>query len=179
MVMDMGRDAEQGVVELVYEPAMEDFTGVLRERERLRRRWVRPRRWAFVVVALAFVLNASLSLAGRDKPNWYLLIVMPLAAILVYFTPRLQARAFQRLGARNGTFRATVTDAGLTLANDNSTTSLNWSAQPRYRETKEAFFTYSDDKNVSCFTVLPKRGLQDPADADRLRAILDRHLTRV
>ncbi|MER5787048.1 YcxB family protein [Streptomyces sp. NPDC001980] len=177
MVMDMGRDAGQGVVELAYRPVAEDFLGALRERERLRRRrWLRH--WALGLIAFAFVLNGSLSVAGSERPDWFLLIWMPLAVVLLCLTPRLQARAFLKLAARNGTYRATVGDAGLTMATDNSTTSVNWAAQPRYRETKDAFVTYSDDKNASCFTVLPKRGLPDPADVDRLRAILDRHLTR-
>ncbi|MER6627705.1 YcxB family protein [Streptomyces sp. NPDC000987] len=177
MVMDMGRDAGQGVVELAYRPVAGDFLGALRERERVRRRgWVR--RWAIGVMAFASVLNALLTVAGSRKPDWFLLIWMPLAVALLLCMPRVQARAFLKLAVRNGTYRATVADAGLTMATDNSTTSVDWAAQPRYRETEDAFITYSDDKNASCFTVLPKRGLPDPADADRLRAILDRHLTR-
>ncbi|MEU2774908.1 YcxB family protein [Streptomyces sp. NPDC007162] len=177
MVMDMGRDAGQGVVELAYRHVVGDFQGALRERERLRpRRWLR--RSVVPLIAFAFVLNASLSAAGREKPNWILLILVPLTAALLFLTPRLQARAFLKLAARSGAFRATVSDAGLTVANDNSTTSVNWSAQPRYRETEDAFITYSDDKNAASFTVLPKRGLADPGDTDRLRAILDRHLAR-
>ena len=178
MVMDMGRDAGQGVVELEYQPVIRDFTGVLRERQRLRRRaWTRY--VALGLVAVAWVLNVFVAVAGSEKPNWFLLICMPALLVLLLLTPRLQARAFQKLADRNGTFRATVTDAGLTMTHDNSTTTVKWSAQPRYRETADAFFTYSDDKNASCFTVLPKRGLREPADADRLREILDRNLTRV
>ncbi|WP_225836901.1 YcxB family protein [Streptomyces sp. NK08204] len=177
MVMDMGRDAEQGVVELVYQPVLGDFTGALRERNRVRRRgWMRN--WTVGLAVFAFVLRAALSVAGREKPDWFLLIWLPVAAVLLLLTPRLQARAFLKLAARNGTYRATVTDAGLTVTTDNSTTSVKWAAQPRYRETKDAFFTYADDKNASCFTLLPKRGLANPADADRLREILDRNLTR-
>jgi hypothetical protein len=48
-----------------------------------------------------------------------------------------------------------------------------------YRETHEVFALFSGDHNARLLTLLPKRGLADPADADRLRAILDRHLTRV
>ncbi|MER6079956.1 YcxB family protein [Streptomyces sp. NPDC001833] len=177
MAMDMGRDAGPGVVELVYQPAVEDFLGALRERERFRRqRW--RRHWATGAMVFAFVLNAWLTAAGSEKPNWFLLVWMPLGAALLFFAPWFQAQACLRVAARNGRFRATVADAGLTMVTDNSTTSVNWAAQPRYRETKHAFITYSDDKNASCFTVLPKRALPDPADADRLRAILDRHLTR-
>ena len=178
MVMDMGRDAGQGVVELEYQPVVGDFTAALRVRRRLvRRGWARN--WTLGLVAVAFVLKAMTAVLGSEDPDWFLLIWLPLAGALLLFTPRLQARAFFRLATRNGTYRAAVTDAGLTMSNDNSTTSVKWAAQPRYRETKDAFFTYSDDKNASCFTVLPKRGLADPADADRLREILDRNLTRV
>ncbi|MBO4257146.1 YcxB family protein [Streptomyces griseorubiginosus] len=176
--MDMGRDAEQGVIELVYQHVIGDFTGVLRERLRLKRRgWMR--RWALGLVAFAFVLNAGLAVAGSEKPDWFMMVWLPVVGVLLLLVPRLQARAFLKLANRNGTYRVAVADGGLTMANDNSTTSLQWAAQPRYRETPEAFFTYSDDKNASCFTVLPKRGLKDPADVDRLREILDRNLTRV
>ncbi|MCX5420656.1 YcxB family protein [Streptomyces sp. NBC_00114] len=120
----------------------------------------------------------DLALTGAE-PDWFLLIWLPLFSGLLLLAPRLQARVVLKIAARNGTYRATVTDAGLTMVTDNSTTSVNWVAQPRYRETKDAFFTFSDDKNATCFTVLPKRGLQNPADGDRLREILDRNLTRV
>ncbi|MCX4880664.1 YcxB family protein [Streptomyces sp. NBC_00847] len=177
MVMDMGRDAEQGVVEMVYEPVVEDFAGALRERKRFSRAG-RIQRWALLAVAVAFVIEVAGALTGAE-PDWFLLIWLPLFSGLLLLAPRLQARVVLKIAARNGTYRATVTDAGLTMVTDNSTTSVNWVAQPRYRETKDAFFTFSDDKNATCFTVLPKRGLQNPADGDRLREILDRNLTRV
>ncbi|WP_051833419.1 YcxB family protein [Streptomyces sp. NRRL S-646] len=177
MVMDMGRDAEQGVVELVYQPVAGDFSGALRERRRFNRAG-KIQKWAVGFVAVAFVIEIAGALAGGHI-DWFLLIWLPLLAGLLLLMPQLQARTVVKIAARNGTYRATVTDAGLTMATDNSTTSVNWAAQPRYRETKDAFFTFSDDKNATCFTVLPKRGLQNPADADRLREILDRNLTRV
>ena len=177
MVMDMGRDAEQGVVELVYQPVAGDFSGALRERRRFNRAG-RIQRWGIGFIAVALVIEIAGALAGGHV-DWFPLIWMPLFAGLLLLMPQLQARTVVKIAARNGTYRATVTDAGLTMTTDNSTTSVNWAAQPRYRETKDAFFTFSDDKNATCFTVLPKRGLQDPADADRLREILDRNLTRV
>ncbi|RPF33335.1 YcxB family protein [Streptomyces sp. TLI_185] len=177
MVMDMGRDAEQGVVELVYQPVAGDFSGALRERRRFNRAG-KIQRWAIGFIAVALVIEIAGALAGGHI-DWFPLIWLPLCAGLLLLMPQLQARTVLKIAARNGTYRATVTDAGLTMTTDNSTTSVNWAAQPRYRETKDAFFTFSDDKNATCFTVLPKRGLQDPADADRLREILDRNLTRV
>ncbi|MFE2100075.1 MULTISPECIES: YcxB family protein [unclassified Streptomyces] len=176
MVMDMGRDAEQGVVELAYQPVAGDFAGALRERKRFNRVG-RIRKSALVVLAVTWVLNVALALPDGD-PDWFLLIYLPLAVGLLLLIPRLQARQLMKVVARNGVHRVTVTDAGLTMTTDNSTTSVNWAAQPCYRETKDAFFTFSDDKNATCFTVLPKRGLRNPADADRLREILDRNLTR-
>lgn len=176
MVMDMGRDAGQGVVELVYQPVAGDFSGALRERKRFSRAG-KIQRWAVGFVAVAFVIEIAGALAGGHV-DWFLLIWLPLLAGLLLFMPQLQARTVVKIAARNGTYRATVTDAGLTMTTDNSTTSVNWAAQPRYRETKDAFFTFSEDRNATCFTVLPKRGLRNPADADRLRGILDRNLTR-
>jgi len=177
MVMDMGRDAEQGVVELVYQPVAGDFSGALRERRRFNRAG-RIQRWGIGFIAVALVIEIACALAGGHV-DWFPLIWLPLFAGLLLLMPQLQARTVVKIAARNGTYRATVTDAGLTMTTDNSTTSVNWAAQPRYRETKDAFFTFSEDKNATCFTVLPKRGLQNPADADRLREILDRNLTRV
>ncbi|MFI7399443.1 YcxB family protein [Streptomyces sp. NPDC049541] len=177
MVMDMGRDAEQGVVELAYQPVAGDFAGALRERKRFNRAG-KLQRWALGFIAVAFLFAVASALAGGHV-DWFPLIYLPLVVGLLFLVPRLQARAFLKIAARNGRYRATVTDAGLTTTTDNSTTSVKWAAQPRYRETKDAFVLYSDDKNATCFTVLPKRGLADPADADRLREILDRNLTRV
>ncbi|GLX38207.1 hypothetical protein Sros01_42800 [Streptomyces roseochromogenus] len=54
-----------------------------------------------------------------------------------------------------------------------------WSALGHYAETPAHFAVFSGDRQAIQVMVLPRRGLADPADADRLRAILDRHLTRV
>ena len=176
MVMNMGRDAEQDVVELAYQPVAGDFAGALRERKRFNRTG-RIRKVALAFLAVTWVLSAGVAVTGGGA-DWFLLIYLPLAVGLLLLIPQLQARQLMKAVARNGVHRVTVTDAGLTMATDNSTASVNWAAQPCYRETKDAFFTFSDDKNATCFTVLPKRGLRNPADADRLREILVRNLTR-
>ncbi|MCF3129543.1 YcxB family protein [Streptomyces olivochromogenes] len=176
MVMDMGRDAEQGVVELAYQPVAGDFVAALRERRRFNRSG-RIRKAALVVLAATWVLSVGVAATG-GKADWFLLLYLPLAVLMLLSVPRMQARRLMQVVARNGVHRVTVTDAGMTMATDNSTASVNWVAQPRYRETEDAFFTFSDEKNATCFSVLPKRGLRSPADADRLREILDRNLTR-
>ncbi|OIJ64905.1 YcxB family protein [Streptomyces mangrovisoli] len=177
MVMDMGRDAEQAAVELEFQPVVKDFSGLLKERRRITKAGRRSL-WVAPLVMLIGVAEIAGSLAGQDTS-------VPVAcgllagSVAMWFMPHLQGRAFQRLAARNGVMRTVVTDDGVTVSNANTTTTVRWPAQPRYRETADLFVMFSDDKNASCFTVLPKRGLADPADADRLRAIFDRHLARI
>ncbi|MDT7842475.1 YcxB family protein [Streptomyces justiciae] len=177
MVMNMGRDAEQGVVELVYQPVVGDYAAALRERRSFNRAG-RLQKVALVLIALAWALDLGLAVGGGDA-NMFLLIWMPLMVALLWFQPWLTARQVLKAAARNGVFRATVSEAGLTVVTEHSSTSVGFAAQPRYRETKELFVLYSDDKNATCFTVLPKRGVAHPAEVDRLREILGRNLTRV
>ncbi|MFJ3231879.1 hypothetical protein [Streptomyces sp. NPDC086787] len=42
-----------------------------------------------------------------------------------------------------------------------------------------AFVLFSNDKNATCFSILPKRGTQNQESLDNLREILDRNLTRL
>lgn len=177
MVMNMRRDAEQGVVELAYQPVVGDYAGALRERRRFNRAG-RIQKVALVLIGLAWALDLGAAVGGGDS-NTFLLIWVPLVVALLLFQPWLTARQVLKAAARNGAYRATVSDAGLTVVTEHSSTSVGFAAQPRYRETKELFVLYSDDKNATCFTVLPKRGVADPADVDRLRGILDRNLSRV
>ena len=53
-------------------------------------------------------------------------------------------------------------------------TIVGWGSLPRYAETAELFVMLSTDMNATGLTMLPKRGIQAPTDADRLRAVLDR-----
>lgn len=165
------------VVELEYRPVVADFTSALRARKGVGK--AGPRQyWAIggaVVVAAVQIAEVLTGHGGSLFLGVWLAVFVPLYLL----SPWLLARQFQRLAERQGTFRVTVTDAGVTVAMDNSSTALNWAAQPRYRETKDVFVTLSPDKNASSFTVLPKRAVRTPEDVDRLRAVLDRNLTRV
>jgi hypothetical protein len=173
------RSQEHGgdAVELEYRPVVGDFRSALKARGGVSRS-ARIQRRMFALVGFCAVMGIVATLISRETPD-FTLVWLLLCALLVSFMPRLLARQFQRLGERQGTFRVTVTDAGVTVATDNSSTALTWGAQPRYRETEDVFVMLSPDKNASCFTVLPKRAVRTPEDVDRLRAILDRHLTRV
>jgi hypothetical protein len=68
----------------------------------------------------------------------------------------------------------------VTVEHDRGTErSARWSQVSRYAETPRTFVLF-DDAPVARLTVLPKRGLGNPGDADGLRAFLDRHnLTRL
>ncbi|MER5182168.1 YcxB family protein [Streptomyces sp. NPDC002896] len=54
-----------------------------------------------------------------------------------------------------------------------------WSLFRGYRETRDHLVLLSRDPNILVLEVLPKRGLSSPQDAERLRALFDRHLSRV
>ncbi|CAL9577701.1 hypothetical protein SUDANB145_04959 [Streptomyces sp. enrichment culture] len=177
MVMDMGRDTGADAVELAYQPEYGDFTAALRARRRICKS-VRLQR-ALLAVAAVCVVVSIVARVVTGEFDLFPMIWIALVVVMMSLLPWIQARQLLALAARFGGHRATVTESGLTVTNDGSSTTVTWAAQPRYRETPELFVLFSDDKNVSCFTVLPKRGLRDGADADRLRAVLDRHLTRV
>ncbi|WP_158711516.1 YcxB family protein [Streptomyces xylophagus] len=177
--MDMGRDDVTGhVVELVYQPTAEDFMAALRARRRVSRS-ARRQLWLIGPVLLFGGVAVAVALASGDSISIPLLVGMAFAVFLLVFQPRFVARQFQRLAERRGEFRVTVTDAGVSVVTDNTSTSLNWTVQPRYRETADGFYMFSPEKNALNFTLLPKRAVQGPADVDRLRAILDAHLSRV
>ncbi|WP_328668937.1 YcxB family protein [Streptomyces sp. NBC_00328] len=171
------RGAGADVVELEYTPVVADFTSALRARKGASKAG-RRQYWVIGGVAVAAAVQVAEVVSGHGGSPFlgvWLAVFVP----LILLSPWLMARQFLRLAERQGTFRVSVTDAGLTVATDNSTTVLNWVAQPRYRETKDVFVMLSPDKNAVGFTMLPKRAVRTPEDVDRLRAILDRNLTRV
>jgi len=171
--------AEMDTVELEYRPTVEDLAAALRARRGVssasRRQW-----WVFGALTVLFAVQIAVLLAGASAAPLPPLFGVFVYGLMIAITPRLQARQLYRLAERQGTFRATVTDAGVTVTTDNTTTSVNWVAQPRYRETADLFVLLSSDKNAIGFTVLPKRAAAHArSDVTRLRAILDRNLTRV
>ncbi|MET7984286.1 YcxB family protein [Streptomyces sp. NPDC005281] len=172
-----GQGRRHEAVELEYRPVVADFRSALKARAGVSKAG-RRRYWATGAMTVAAVLQGTKALTGHGG-SLFLAIWLAVLVPVLLLSPRLIARQFQRLGERQGTFRVTVSDAGVTVITDNSTTALNWVAQPRYRETADVFVMISPDNNASSFTVLPKRAVRAPEDVDRLRAILDRNLTRV
>jgi hypothetical protein len=54
-----------------------------------------------------------------------------------------------------------------------------WPILTRYAETDELFVLMTPDRYRVGIVVLPKRGVAEPADIDRLQAVLNRNATRV
>ncbi|MFF7975389.1 YcxB family protein [Streptomyces sp. NPDC007905] len=93
--------------------------------------------------------------------------------------PRLHVAYVQRIIGWQGEYRATVSAAGITCRSDHSTLIQKWSVYQGYRETADHFVLLSRDPNIMWLEVLPKRGVHEAMDLDRLRALLDQHTTRV
>ncbi|MEW2133646.1 YcxB family protein [Streptomyces sp. NPDC005435] len=166
-------------VELTYRPTREDCASAVRARMRMT--WMRWGRALLVVAAgLALAVEAALPAGGHGGLPPGELAAVVVGAVLLLGMPWATSRNLHSALEREGAFRVTVTEAGLTLVTDLSAepVTVTWEERPRYTETERVFVLASADRNASAFTVLPKQGLPDRADTDRLRAILDRHLTR-
>ncbi|MEU6240966.1 YcxB family protein [Streptomyces sp. NPDC047024] len=173
----MEKEKAGDVLKLTYRPVAEDFTSALRARMWMSRTGRRLRA-LFVVAGFFLVLEVVLLATGKPGVPLVLLVGSVAVPLLILSSPWLTARQIQRLTGRQGVWRVTVTEEGIALTTDTTTASVTWQAQPRYRETERVFVLVSDDKNATGFTMLPKHGLSDDADVDRLRELLNRHVTR-
>ncbi|MYQ46539.1 hypothetical protein GTW40_15995 [Streptomyces sp. SID4985] len=166
------------VVELTYRLEAADHTSALEARLRVSRLGLLFR-WVPLVVGCVAVAQIALYIAGvKEHVSLSASIMMLFLSVVLPLSPRLAGRRIAQYSARQGVLRATVTETGVTLASDTTNLTITWQAQPRYRETPRLFVLISGDGNATGFTPLPKHGLPDRADVDRLRALLDRHLTR-
>uniref|UniRef100_A0AAU2JH67 YcxB family protein n=1 Tax=Streptomyces sp. NBC_00049 TaxID=2903617 RepID=A0AAU2JH67_9ACTN len=166
---------KQGAVQLVYRPQSADTLVGLRVRERIKRIGLLLRG---VFLAL-WVGHWLVSAVGRGSIDVVSTVLFLFVALVVWGYPRLQAAQVQRIIGWQGEYRATVSPAGITCRTDHSTLVQNWSAFQGYRETAGHFVLLSRDPNIMCLDVLPKRGAHEAGDLDRLRAILDQHISRV
>ncbi|MFG2991174.1 YcxB family protein [Streptomyces sp. NPDC048257] len=142
----------------------------------------RRRRWAFPVggtfgIGIGLLVTVTDGTVSGAPPA--LVAAGVLLWVITLFGPRLQARAFRGLLGESGETRAVIDGSGALLTAASCESRIGWAAQPRYVETADAFVMPSDDKQAVAMTVLPKRGIRAPADADGLRAILDANLRRL
>lgn len=176
--MDM--QGEQVEVRLVYRTTVADVAQAVRVRDS-RLPAGRRRRWLLICFGTVLVCLGGLALLGHGP------IGTPLASFVggvlilavTFFGPQLTARAFAGLLAKAGETTALVTATGLRVSTKDTETRIGWAAQPLYAETADTFVTLSFAKRAAAMTILPKRGAADPADIDRLRALLDQNLRRI
>ena len=162
-------------VELAYQPQSADTLVGLRVRERIK--------WTGLILrgVLLFLSVGSwlVSAVARGSVDVLSTGVLLLIVLLVWGYPRLQAAQVQRLVEWQGEYRATVSPAGITCRTDHGTLIQKWSVFQGYRETAGHFVLLSRDPSIMCLDVLPKRGLYEAGDLERLRAILDQYTPRV
>ncbi|MDJ0385768.1 hypothetical protein [Streptomyces sp. G-G2] len=188
--MDTNVHADQAVprsgqvVELVYLTTRPELAEALRARSATtaagrRLRWLYPFLGTLLVLFGALAMAADGEVTGRPvglaaagAALWGLSPFVP------RLTPWLLARSLGTYMEKTGEARVLVDDSGLRVTTAASEMRIGWAAQPTYVETPGSFVMLSDDKGAVAITVLPKRGIQAPADVDGLRAILDRNLRR-
>ncbi|MFI8106711.1 YcxB family protein [Streptomyces sp. NPDC086023] len=177
----MNTGGEQGVVapvELRYRPVAEDMVRALKVRAGTTPAGRRTRYAPVVAVAAAALYVWLKARDGVPFDPSVIGVVTGVAAfcVLLWLGPRLAARQLHRLAAGHGEYRAVVDGEGVTVTSAGGSQFIPWGAQPRYVETAELFVMLSPDRNAVGITVLPKRGLQGPADLDRLRRFFEQSL---
>ncbi|MHB9847737.1 YcxB family protein [Streptomyces sp. Tue6028] len=162
-------------VQLTYRPQPADTLVGLRVRARIKR-WGLLLRSVFLALWVGQWLAGTISRGSADVVSTALFLFV---VLVVVGYPRLQAAQVQRTVGWQGEYRTTVSPAGISTSSDHGTLTQKWSVLQGYRETRGHFVLLSRDPNIMCLEVLPKHGLSTPDDVDRLRALLDRHTTRV
>ncbi|WP_405853523.1 YcxB family protein [Streptomyces sp. NBC_00090] len=167
-------------IELAYPP---DF-GDVREAVRVRLRatfWWRLLRWtswgggvlAFLVAGLALVPPSP------EPGTTALMVALGLVAVgCAESLPWVTAQSLFRLIRAQGDATAVVDEDGARWASRDTETTIRWALLPRYVETPRLFVLLTGKQSGTGFAYLPKHGLADPADADRLRAVLDRNISK-
>ncbi|MFH8747717.1 YcxB family protein [Streptomyces rimosus] len=165
-------------VEMSYRATIEDLREALRARMRATPAGRRTR-WLMVVIAVLLLAYAVLSSVLKGTVDVPFMITPVVVLLVMLFVPHLQARQFYRLLDAGGPCRTTVDESGIAVANQQQSSVLTWQALAHYTETPRVFVLFSGDRNATSLTILPKRGAPGAGDIDRLRALFDRHLTRV
>ncbi|WP_329623556.1 YcxB family protein [Streptomyces sp. NBC_01255] len=168
--------------ELVYPAVFAD----VREAVRIRMRallWWRLLRWAawgaFVLTLLASGVVVLLP-PTPDPGTAVKLVALGLVAVVAAeLAPWLTARSFFLAVRAQGEATAVVDDDGARWTSRDTDTTIRWALMPRYVETPRLFVLLTAKKSGSGFAYLPKRGLAGPGEVDRLRAVLDRNISKV
>ncbi|MEU9160038.1 YcxB family protein [Streptomyces sp. NPDC048424] len=91
---------------------------------------------------------------------------------------RGMARRLHGVTTPYGECRTVIDERGTATTGETMSYTYDWQLFTEYVETPDLFVLVGGPR-ASCLAALPKRGAQEPADIDRLRAILDRNLRRL
>lgn len=176
---ELGR-VEPERVELVYAPDFGEVKEAVRVRLRATVWWRLLRRTAWGGGVLAFLVAGLAMLPPSPEPGTTAqMVVLGLVAVgCAESVPWVTAQSLFRLIRAQGEARAVVDGDGGRWTSRDSETTIRWPLLPRYVETPRLFVLLTAKQSGTGFAYLPKRGLAGPADADRLRALLDRNITR-
>lgn len=146
-------------------------------------RWWRVLRWtAHCACVLALAAAALAVLVARD-PEPGTAVEMTLLGLLAVaaaeLLPWATARSLFLMIRSQGEARALVDENGGRWITRDTDVAIRWAMLPRYVETPRLFVLLTARRTGTGFAYLPKSGLADPADVDRLRAVLDRNSARV
>ncbi|MFJ8883667.1 hypothetical protein ACIRJR_09655 [Streptomyces sp. NPDC102402] len=171
-------DADSGTsAEFVYRLTTEDFEEALRARAR-RTPAGRVQALTAPLVGVAAVIVFSVS-GGTSLPVWVTSLVL-VVAIGCWGTVRglrTMARRMSSIMEPYGQCRTVADDRSAVSTGERASFTTDWAVHKEYLETPGLFVLLSGERSVG-IAVVPKRGARSPADVDRLRAILDRHLKR-
>ncbi|MFC9249477.1 YcxB family protein [Streptomyces sp. NPDC057136] len=164
-------------VEFVYRPTAADFEEALRARAR---RTPAGRAEALLVPLAAAAAAVVVAVLREATPiGWIISLVVSLGigAWGTVWALRIMARRMFSIVEPYGECRMVADDNGAVSTGERVSFTVDWSVFREYLETPGLFVLLGGDRAAGV-AVLPKRGAQDPADVDRLRAILDRNLKR-
>ncbi|ORT61870.1 YcxB family protein [Streptomyces sp. CB03238] len=169
-------------VELTYQPVVADAVGAIRARSRAT---PSGRLQNGILLASGLLVTGSFGM-GFFGPKGHTLGSVVVYGVFLAFiiglyvlVPRLMGRQVHRMYATQPEFRAVVGDDGVRQFSRDLDMTYRWGALPRYTETGELFVLLTGDRHGVGVVILPKRGIADPDGVDRLRAILDRNITRM
>lgn len=165
-------------VEFVYRPTAADFEEALRARAR---RSPSGRAQALMAPLMAAIAVSVFSvLQGAPLPVWIISLVLavPVAFWITVRGLRTMARRMFSMVEQYGQCRMVADDRRAVTTGERASFSMDWTVFREYLETPGLFVLLGGDRAAGV-ALLPKRGAQNPADVDRLRAILDRNLKRL
>ncbi|MFD7782957.1 YcxB family protein [Streptomyces nojiriensis] len=178
--MNTGEDHAQRTEQaaFVYRLTLADFQGVVRVRAR--------RTGAGRAETLLPPLMTTALVVAFGLFRGFLPVVTVVSAVVglgagllgVVRGRRGMARRLHAVWVQYGQCRTVVDDRGSTTTGETMSYTADWQLFTDYAETPDLFVLVGGPR-ASCLAAVPKRGAEEPADIDRLRAILDRNLRRL